>query len=152
MTRSSGRTMHLTRRTRPVYCPQMTTARLVQDWLEGWNTRNIDLLMSHYADEAMFVSPSVLVRQLGANGRVEGKAAIRQLYQRALDAFPNLRFELEDVIERPYGVIVIYRKLGVFVENPGLTVEIFETSGGLIRHNVVYWGLEEVASRFVVGG
>jgi len=83
---------------------------------------------------------------------VEGKAAIRQLYQRALDAFPNLRFELEDVIERPYGVIVIYRKLGVFVENPGLTVEIFETSGGLIRHNVVYWGLEEVASRFVVGG
>ena len=37
-------------------------------------------------------------------------------------------------------------------EEPGLTVEVFETSGGLIRHNVVYWGLEEVASRFVVRG
>src|SRR5689334_561334 len=112
----------------------MTTARLVQDWLEGWNSRNIDLLMSHYADDAVFVSPSVLVRQRGSSGKVEGKPAIRELYQRALDSFPDLRFELEDVIERPYGVIVIYRKLGVFVEEPGLTVEVFETSGGLIRH------------------
>lgn len=136
----------------PVYCADMTTARLVQDWLEGWNTRNIDLLMAHYADDAVFVSPSVLVRQRGSSGKVEGKPAIRELYQRALDSFPDLRFELEDVIERPYGVIVIYRKLGVFAEEPGLTVEVFETSGGLIRHNVVYWGLEEVASRFVVRG
>jgi len=29
----------------------MPHARLVQDWLEGWNTRNLDLLMSHYADD-----------------------------------------------------------------------------------------------------
>src|SRR5215470_4388691 len=127
-----------------------TYPQLVRDWLEGWNNRNIELLMSHYADEAVFISPSVLVRQPGSDGRVVGKAAIRDLYQRALDHFPNLRFEIEDVIERSYGVIVIYRKLGVFVENPGLTVEVFETRDGLIHHNVVYWGLEEVAARFVV--
>ena len=27
---------------------------LVRDWLEGWNSRNIELLMSHYADDAVF--------------------------------------------------------------------------------------------------
>ena len=47
-------------------------------------------------------------------------------------------------------MIVIYRKLGVFAELPGLTVEIFETSDGLIHRTVVYWGLEEIASRFSV--
>lgn len=35
-----------------------------------------------------------------------------------MDASPNLRFEIADVIERPYGVIVIYRKLGVFAGQP----------------------------------
>jgi hypothetical protein len=128
----------------------MAHNQLVQDWLEGWNHRNIELLMSHYADDAVFISPSVLVRQPGSDGRVVGKAAIRELYQRSLDHFPNLRFEIEDVIERPYGVIVIYRKLGVFAENPGLTVEVFETTAGRIHRNIVYWGLEEVAARFVV--
>jgi len=128
----------------------MTHARLVQDWLEGWNTRSLDLIMSHYTDDAVFVSPSVLVRQPGSDGRVNGKAAIRELYRRAIDSFPNLRFEVEDVIERPYGVIVVYRKLGVFAERPGFTIEVFETSDGLIHHNTVYWGVEEVAGRFVV--
>src|SRR5262249_56788595 len=128
----------------------MTHARLVQDWLEGWNTRNLDLLMSHYGDDAVFASPSVLVRQPGSDGRVNGKNAIRELYRRAIESFPNLRFEVEDVIERPYGVIVIYRKLGVFAERPRFTVGVFETVDGLIRCNTVYWGLEEIASRFAV--
>lgn len=130
----------------------MSSARLVQDWLEGWNTRNLDLLMSHYAEDAVFVSPAVLVRQPSSDGRINGKAAIREVYRRALEAFPKLRFEVEDVIERPYGVIIIHRKFGVFAETPSLTVEILETSEGLVRRNVVYWGLEEVASRFVVRG
>jgi hypothetical protein len=45
---------------------------------------------------------------------------------------------------------VIYRKLGVFADQPGLTVEIFETSDGIIHRTVVYWSVEEVVSRFSV--
>ena len=130
----------------------MKHLQLVQDWLEGWNTGNLDLLMSHYADDAEFVSPAVLVSLPGSNGRVSGKAAIRELYGRALERFPNLRFEVEDVIERPYGVVVFHRKHGIFAKQPGLTVEVFETSNGFIRRSIVYWGLEEVASRFSVRG
>lgn len=128
----------------------MSHARLIQDWLEGWNTRNLDLLMSHYADDAVFISPSVLVTHPGSDGTLRGKSAIRKRYALVMERFPKLRFELEEVIERPYGVIVIYRKLGVFAEQPGLTVEVFETSDRLIRRNVVFWGLEEVASQFSV--
>jgi len=108
----------------------------------------IDRFMHHYAKTAVFQSPSVLVLRPGGDGCVRGRAAIRGLYADALARFPRLRFELEDVIERPYGVIVVYRKLGVFAERPGLTVEVFETTDGLVTRNVVYWGVEEVASRF----
>jgi len=52
------------------------------------------------------------------------------------------------VIERDYGVIVIHRKHNVFAAHAGLTVEVFETSDGLIQRNIVYWSTEEVAARF----
>ncbi|MBI3636923.1 MAG: nuclear transport factor 2 family protein [Candidatus Rokubacteria bacterium] len=99
--------------------------RLVQDWIEGWTTRNLDQLMSHYADDAVFISPSVLVTASSSDGTLRGKAAIRKRYSLVFERFPRLRFELEEVIDRPYGFIVIYRKLGVFAEQPGLTVEVF---------------------------
>jgi hypothetical protein len=54
------------------------------------------------------------------------------------------------VIERLSAVIVLYRKMNVFAETPGLTVEMFELADGLVTRNVVYWGSEEVASRFQI--
>ncbi len=126
----------------------MSIARLLQDWLEGWNTRDVDRIMRHYAEDATFTSPTVLLHRTDQDGVLRGKAAIRDSYRRRLEQFPNLRFELEDVIERPYGVVVLYRKLGLYVKNPGLTVEVFGLENGLVRDNVVYWGVEEVASQF----
>jgi hypothetical protein len=65
------------------------------------------------------------------------------------NGFPTCVFELDEVIERPSGVILIYRKLHVFTDHPGLTVEIFEMAAdGLVKRNIVYWGSEEVSSRF----
>jgi SnoaL-like domain len=124
--------------------------RLVEDWLKGWNTRDLDLLMSLYAEDAAFISPSVLVLDPDSGGIVRGKDSIRVLYRGALERFPNLRFELADVIERDYGFVVFHRKTGVFVDEPGLTVEVFHTSDQKILRNVVYWGVEEVSARFTV--
>ena len=38
----------------------MSQFRFVQEWLESWNSRSPDRIMAHYADEAVFQSPSVL--------------------------------------------------------------------------------------------
>ena len=105
--------------------------------------------MAHYDEDANFQSPTVLALQPASNGVVSGRDGIRELYVLSLERFPALRFELEEVIERHSGVIQIYRKLNVFTDHPGLTVEIFEmTAEGLVKRNIVYWGSEEVSSRF----
>ena len=126
----------------------MSHAHLVQEWLEGWNGRRLDRVMAHYAEDAIFQSPTVLVRVPGSDGTIRGRAAIRELYEKSLAAFPALRFELVDVIERPSGVMVLHRKHNVFTTHPGLTIETFDTSGGLIVRNTVYWCTEEIAARF----
>jgi len=128
----------------------MSHFRFVQDWLEGWNSRNPDRIMAHYAEDAVFQSPSVLALGASSDGIVRGKKKITEFTRRAVERFPKLRFEVEDVIERAGGVIVVYRKLGVFAAKPGLTVEVFEFEDDLVKRNVVYWSAEEVASRFRV--
>ena len=104
--------------------------------------------MAHYAEDAVFQSPSVIALGGESDGVVRGKKEITDFTRRAFARFPKLRFEVEDVIERAQGVIVIYRKLGVFADKPGLTVEVFEFEDDLVKRNVVYWSAEEVASRF----
>ena len=126
----------------------MSHFRFVQDWLEGWNSQSPDRIMAHYAEDAVFQSPSVLALGGSSDGIVRGKLEITEFTRRAFERFPKLRFEVEDVIERPNRVIVIYRKHGVFAEKPGLTVEVFEFENDLVKRNVVYWSAGEVASRF----
>ena len=126
----------------------MSHERIVRDWLEVWNGRDLERVMAHYAEDAVFQSPTVLLLVPGSDGTVRGREAIGRLFAAGLVHFPALRFELHDVIERPGGVIVIHRKLNGFVERAGLTVETFDVADGLVRRNVVYWSTEEVAGRF----
>src|SRR5436309_15837837 len=102
----------------------MSHFRFVQDWLEGWNSREPDRVMAHYADDAIFQSPSVLALGASPDGIVRGRTEITAFNRRAIERFPNLRFEVEAVIERPQAVIVIDRRHGVFAEKPGLTDEV----------------------------
>src|SRR5438876_2259286 len=127
-----------------------TSASCRIGWRAGtsWNSRNPDRIMAHYAEDAVFQSPSVLALGGSSDGIVRGKREITEFTRRAFERFPKLRFEVEDMIERPHRVIVIYRKLGVFADDPGFTVEVFEFENDLVKRNVVYWSAEEVASRF----
>jgi hypothetical protein len=52
---------------------EMSHARFVQGWLEGWNTRDVDRIMAHYDEAATFQSPSVLALQPASNGVVSGR-------------------------------------------------------------------------------
>jgi len=126
----------------------MAYEQIVRDWLDGLNGRDLDRVMAHFAENAVFQSPTVLLLSPGSDGTVRGRDAIRRLFAAGLEHFPALRFELHDVIEQPDRVIIIHRKHNGFVERAGLTVETFEIADGLVRRNVVYWSTEEVAGRF----
>ena len=126
----------------------MTHEQIVADWLRGWNSKDLEAATVHFAEDAVFSSPSVLALGLDPSGRIRGKAAIRALTATAFERFPKLRFEIDTVLAQGDRIFILYRKLNVFSDDPGLTMEIFDLAGDQIRQSTVYWGVEEVAARF----
>lgn len=68
-----------------------------QSWLDAWNSHDIDGVLAHFADDAVFSSP--VARQLldGSDGVLRGKSAIQSYWEEGLRRIPDLRFELVDV-------------------------------------------------------
>ncbi len=77
------------------------------EWIDAWNARDMDRILSHYAPEIVFLSP-VAERRLG-DGRVVGVDALRSYWTAALAAIPDLRFELDMVLSGFDGLTILYR-------------------------------------------
>ena len=98
---------------------------LANHWVAAWNAHDLDLIMSHYEDEVELTSP-VAAQLLGApDGRVAGKAALREYFQRGLEAYPELHFHLEDVLWGVNSVLLYYTN-----HKGTRTAEFMELSAG----------------------
>jgi ketosteroid isomerase-like protein len=58
-------------------------------WIQDWNGRDLEALLSHYTEDVEFQSP-LAIRILGeASGVVRGRTRLREYFQKALAAFPG---------------------------------------------------------------
>jgi hypothetical protein len=99
-----------------------TDARQFADhWIRAWNSHDLDDIMSHYAAEVVLTSPTAAKLLTDSSGTVKGKEAVRNYFKKGLDAFPNLNFELLDVMWGISSVVLYYvnqkgSKTGEFME------------------------------------
>lgn len=86
-----------------------TEARqFAQQWVLAWNSHDIDVILSHYASEVVLTSP-VAARLLNeASGTVVGKEALRAYFKFGLDTYPELTFELLDVMWGISSIVLYY--------------------------------------------
>lgn len=64
--------------------------------------------MTHYEDDIESTSP-VAAQLLGKpDGKVVGKANLRAYFQRGLEAYPELRFHLDDVLWGLHSIVLYY--------------------------------------------
>lgn len=90
-------------------------------WVAGWNSHSLDEIMSHYAADVVLVSPAAAKILGDPTGTVKGKEAVRAYFKRGLEAYPNLRFSLLDVMRGMSSVVLYYvnqngTKTGEFME------------------------------------
>jgi predicted ester cyclase len=81
---------------------------LADHWVAAWNAHDLDSIMSHYDDVVELTSP-VAAQLLGLpDGKVTGKPSLRAYFQRGLEAFPDLQFQLVDVLCGANSVVLYY--------------------------------------------
>lgn len=78
------------------------------DWIAAWNSRDLDAILSHYADDVVLISPVAASILNDPSGMVNGKAALRNYFRRGLELYPNFRFQLLDVMQGMSSVVVVY--------------------------------------------
>jgi hypothetical protein len=78
-----------------------------QDWVDAWNSHDLERIMSHYDDEVLLVSP-VALKLLSGDGTVRGKAVLREYFARGIQAFPDLHFNLIDALWGLETIVVYY--------------------------------------------
>jgi steroid delta-isomerase-like uncharacterized protein len=68
--------------------------QIAKSWTDAWNNRDLDALMEHYADDVVFHSPFIKLLNEGDSTTIHGKAALREYFQRGIEEYPHMRFQL----------------------------------------------------------
>jgi steroid delta-isomerase len=70
--------------------------RFVQEWINAWSANDLDRLLAHYREDAVFNSPRALA--LTGSAQVEGRSALREYWGAAIARRPSRRFVLDRYI------------------------------------------------------
>jgi hypothetical protein len=81
---------------------------LTNHWLAAWNAHDLDLIMTHYDDAIELTSPAAAQLLGTADGKVIGKANLRAYFQRGLEAYPELHFDLKEVLWGVNSIVLYY--------------------------------------------
>lgn len=112
--------------------------KFARDWVEAWNRRDVDAVLSHYADDAAFVSPKA--ERFVGGSHIVGKPALRAYWEAALTQISALRFTLDAAFWSPRRetLTVLYQaELGTAA--PARAVEIMRfRAGKIVRGEALY--------------
>ena len=79
------------------------------EWVAGWNSHDLERILTHYADDVMFSSPHIIERLGKPSGEVHGKDELRAYFGSGLQGESDLHFTLEDVRFSVDTVVINYR-------------------------------------------
>lgn len=110
---------------------------LAEHWLAAWNAHDLETIMSHYDDEVELISP-VAAQLLGVHdGKVSGKPALKEYFRRGLAAYPELHFELKDLLAGRNSLVLYYTN-----QKGTRTGEFMELSdGGKVRRVIAHYSI-----------
>ena len=84
-------------------------AALGHAWVEAWNARDLERVLTLYDEAAIMTSDRIPALGFGDSGTVHGKDTLRAYWGKALGLVPNLHFTLIDLFVSPDSVVVLYQ-------------------------------------------
>jgi ketosteroid isomerase-like protein len=78
-------------------------------WVEAWNSRDLERVLTLYADDSEMTSDRIPALGFDASGTLRGKDNLRAYWGKALSMIPNLHFTLIDTYVSPDSIVVFYQ-------------------------------------------
>jgi hypothetical protein len=103
-------------------------AAYARRWVQAWNDRDVEEVLSHFADDALFTSPLAPSVIPGSDGVIRGKESLRRYWNEALRRNPRLHFELVGVYSGVETLVIHYR-----TQEGTDRCEILTFSSGLVQ-------------------
>lgn len=109
-----------------------------RDWIESWNSHDMNRILSHYADDFQMSSPLIVERVERSDGVLRGKESIRAYWAPSMTADPPLAFELIDLLVGIDSITLYYRNVGRRVVAETLTFNRDE----LVTRGMSQWAVD----------
>jgi ketosteroid isomerase-like protein len=87
----------------------MNDAEFAARYYAAWNARDLDAILSLYAEDIEFSSPYIAALGFSPDGVIHGKGMLRLYVEKALERAPQLTFTPEGLCVGARGHTLIYR-------------------------------------------
>ena len=78
------------------------------EWYAAWNARDLERVLAHWADDAVFTSPLAARLLPESGGTVRGKEALRDYWRRGIELNPDLHFEPRALLVGADSIVLSY--------------------------------------------
>lgn len=103
------------------------------EWVAGWNAKDVDRVLAHYADDIVLTSPMAARVVPASHGTIHGKVALRAYWEEALARSGALHFTLEETLSSAGALTILYRNH----RNERVTETLLFDSAGLVTRAIV---------------
>ena len=88
-----------------------TAQRIARDWIDSWNSHDIDRIISHYSEDIIFSSPFIEKLLGNQSGTIQGKEELKSYFLKGLQAYPELKFELNGILVGVDSITLYYKSV-----------------------------------------
>jgi ketosteroid isomerase-like protein len=104
--------------------------RFVHEWIEAWNSHDLETVLSHYSDDFEMSSPFIIAFSPESGGTLRGKDAVGKYWVAALEKFSDLHFELESAFVGVDSIALAYTSV---LDKKAVEVFFFDKSGKVFK-------------------
>lgn len=113
----------------------MEAKKFAKEWIDSWNSHDLDDIMKHYADDIQITTPMLKLAAGLESGSIQGKEEVRAYWEKALNKIPDLHFELIEVTSGINSVALYYKS----VMNKMAVEVMFFDENGLVNKMIAHY-------------
>ena len=81
------------------------------EWVAAWNAHDLDRVLAHYTDDFEMSSPFIIAMGIDPSGTLKGKQQVGDYWRKAMVKYPDLRFDLLEVLSCVNTIIIYYHSI-----------------------------------------